>query len=110
MVRLGLRSRRRQFARFAGRLEPGLAMGPVAERLVFRSPAPAQPDGRASAQAEFFSSGVLNAELTLHFDGAVVVDRDFCRHAPDGSKWKIVLYRGAQLRPAQWLRSAARRG
>jgi hypothetical protein len=41
--------------------------------------APAEAYGSPSGEAKGLSLGIDNFEITLHADGPVVLDRDFCR-------------------------------
>jgi hypothetical protein len=51
-------------------------MRAVAKGLVFGVPAAAQADGLTPSEAEDVSFGVLNREISLNTERAIVVDRD----------------------------------
>lgn len=66
----------RQFTRGASGFETHFAMRAVAKGLVFGVPAAAQADGLTPSEAEDVSFGVLNREISLNTERAIVVDRD----------------------------------
>lgn len=74
---LGFRRGRRQSARLNLGLESGPLVRAVAERLVFRMPAAAQPNGSAPRKVERSSGRITNGEFPFDADRAVVVDSDF---------------------------------
>ena len=51
----------------------------ITEWLVSGVATSAEAYGRPSCQAKGLPLGVENFEITLHADGAVVLDRNFCR-------------------------------
>jgi hypothetical protein len=73
---LNLGSRRRQFPRRTQRFESRRPVRSIAKRLVLRLPAAAQPDGGPSGEVELLSFLVVNRELALDPNRAVVVDGD----------------------------------
>jgi hypothetical protein len=58
----------------------------VAERLVLRLSAAAQADGGAPGKAEFIAVGILNREVALNADGAVIENDNFRWHYFDASR------------------------
>jgi hypothetical protein len=74
---LDLGGRRRESARLDFRLEPNPLVGAVAERLVLRMPAAAQPDGGAPRKIKRGAGGVADREFPFDAHRPVVVDSDF---------------------------------
>lgn len=72
-----LRRRRRKLARGTQRFESDALVRPVAERLVRRLSAAAQPDHGSSAKAERIAVGIVNGELAFHSNRAVIEDGNF---------------------------------
>jgi len=61
-------------------------MRTIAERLIFRLPAAAQPDGGAAGESKFISVRVMHREIALNSDGTVVKYRNLRCHYPDASR------------------------
>jgi hypothetical protein len=54
-------------------------MRAIAEGFVGGMAAPAEDYGSPSSETKGLPLGIDNFEITLHADGPVVLDRDFCR-------------------------------
>lgn len=91
---------RRQLARGAHRFESHAFVRSVAERLVFRVPAAAQADGSASGEAELIAVGIVNREVALDADGAVVENDYFRWHYPDANRSFTMRSKARPARPS----------
>ena len=64
-------------------LKTRAGMGAVAERLVLRSPAPAEANYRSAGETKSLPLGIVYFKITFDTNRTVVVNRDFCRWHPE---------------------------
>src|SRR6185436_4302487 len=93
LERLQLRSRRRKLACRTHRLELNLLVRAVAKWLVFRLTAAAQRNLVSSGQIKSVARGVVNREVSLDQNRAIVTNRNLRCHSTDPSSTAARMFR-----------------